>query len=62
MKEALLMERRSYNIQNELETVREHLDFFSNIINQKKSAIMEWVIVLLLAIFALDVLFRVIFK
>lgn len=55
MKTALFMEKRFENIAKELEIIREHLDYFSNLINHGNSMKLEWIIIVLLAIFVINI-------
>lgn len=56
MKTALFMEKRFDNIDKELEIIREHLEYFSNLINHGKSMKLEWIVIVLLAIFVINII------
>jgi uncharacterized Rmd1/YagE family protein len=56
MKSALFLEKRSSNIQNELQIIKEHLEYFNNIMNFGSFLKLEWIIIILLLIFVIDIL------
>ena len=58
MKEALHMEKRSNNIHEELKIIREHLEYFSDIMNHSMSTKAELIIVVLVAIEVVDIIAR----
>lgn len=58
MKEALYMEKRSNNIHEELKIIREHLEYFSDVMNHSMSTKVELIIVVLVAIEVVDIVAR----
>jgi required for meiotic nuclear division protein 1 len=56
MKATLFMEKRFSNIYRELETIREHLEYFSDLTNHGSSMKLEWIVIVLLAIFVLNII------
>ena len=56
LKKALYMEKRSDNIHKQLEIIKEHLEYFSDIINHGKSMKLEWIVIILLLIFVIDII------
>jgi Uncharacterized conserved protein len=58
MKGALYMEKRSNNIHEELRIIREHLEYFSDILNHSMSVKSELIIIVLVAIEVVDIIAR----
>jgi uncharacterized Rmd1/YagE family protein len=58
LKLALYMEKRSKSIHEELQIIREHLEYFSGIMSHGASMRLEWIVIVLLAIFVIDVIIR----
>ncbi len=56
MKTALFMDKRFDNINKELEIIGEHLEYFSNLINHGSSMKLEWIVIVLLGIFVLNLI------
>ncbi len=61
MKEALYMEKRSNNIHEELKVIREHLEYFSDIMNHSMSTKSELIIIVLVAIEVVDIVMKWVF-
>jgi len=55
MKDALYIEKRAKNIYDELTIIREHLEYFNDIIKHKSSTKLEWIVIALLIIFVIDI-------
>jgi len=56
LKSALYMEKRSQSIHEELQIIREHLEYFSGILNHSDFMKIEWIIIALLGIFVIDII------
>ncbi len=58
MKSALYMEKRSANVHEDLRIIREHLEYFSDIMHHSASAKLEMIVIVLVMIEVLDIIFR----
>ena len=56
MKGALYMKNRTNNIYEELRIIREHLECFNDIVTQTASHKLEWIIIILLFVFVIDII------
>ncbi len=61
MKEALYLEKRFDNIYKELDIIREHLEYFSNLMNHGTSMKLEWIIIALLGVFVANIIIENLF-
>lgn len=50
LKNVFDLQTRTKNIQADIQIIRENLDFFINLMNQKKSFFLEWVVIILILI------------
>lgn len=58
LKNALYMEKRSGNIHEDLKIIREHLEYFSDIINHSASTKLELIVIVLVCIEVFDIIYR----
>jgi required for meiotic nuclear division protein 1 len=58
LKEALYMERRSENIHEDLRIIREHLEYFSDILHHSASTKLELIVIVLVCIEVFDIIYR----
>jgi required for meiotic nuclear division protein 1 len=58
IKEALFMEKRSNSVHEELKIIREHLEYFSDIMHHSVSTNQENIVIILVFIEVLDILIR----
>jgi uncharacterized Rmd1/YagE family protein len=58
LKAALFMERRSANIHEDLRIIREHLEYFSDILHYTTSTRLEWIVIILVFIEVFDLIIR----
>jgi uncharacterized Rmd1/YagE family protein len=56
MKEALYIEKKSNNIYEELNIIKEHLDFFNDLMTNKSNTKLSIIIILLLVVFVVDII------
>ena len=58
IKKSLYMYERTGNIHEELKIIKEHLDYFNDIVTQGANMKLEWIIIILLAAFVVDIFFK----
>lgn len=56
MRAVLYVEKRSANIHRELQIIQEHLEYFSNVMSHGTSVRLEWIIIVLLFIFVINII------
>ena len=56
MKKSLYMKERARNIYEELKIIREHLDYFNDIVTQGVNMKLEWIVIILLLIYSVDII------
>jgi required for meiotic nuclear division protein 1 len=56
MKEALFIDKKSNNIYEELNIIKEHLEFFNDLMINKSNTKLSVIIIILLAVFVIDII------
>ena len=62
LRAALYVEKRFNNIREELQIIKDHLEYFSGILNHGASMKLEWIVIVLLFIFVIDIVISHVFN